>query len=394
MTVENNTVTAGQNHRKDRVTRDSGIELLKILAIFLIVVSHVIQTLYLPNTYISYQDYVIDLSHATRNWQQLAVTMLRVGRLGNLLFIVSSSWFMLDSTRSNKRKVLQIIADIWIISVSIFVIIFILRDGQMGEIMILKQFFPTSFGNNWYMTCYLIFCFVYPFFNIILSHLNQKTLLRICFFLFALYFGINFFMGQLFADGELFFYSHIILWVTIYFIIAYVKYYIPNSMYSPRVNLFLLVIGIGGHCTIILITNFLGLEIEFFENKLMVWHANSSPFLLAIAIALFNFARNMRFRNRTINHISGLSYLIYIFHENILLRTYYRPMLWNYIHEAYGYDHLLLWTLVLSIIVFVFGLFCAYFYEQTVQRVVWRICDYGYPYIVRTWNKIENMILK
>lgn len=45
--------------------RNSGIELLKIIAIVLIVISHVVYTLKTVNPYISYNGYVVDLSIAT-----------------------------------------------------------------------------------------------------------------------------------------------------------------------------------------------------------------------------------------------------------------------------------------------------------------------------------------
>lgn len=53
----------------DGQTRESGIECIKIFAMILMITGHVIQTLALENTFISYQDYVLDLSHATKDIQ-------------------------------------------------------------------------------------------------------------------------------------------------------------------------------------------------------------------------------------------------------------------------------------------------------------------------------------
>lgn len=38
--------------------RTSGIELIKVFAVLLIVISHVVQTLHIENEYISYSDYI------------------------------------------------------------------------------------------------------------------------------------------------------------------------------------------------------------------------------------------------------------------------------------------------------------------------------------------------
>ena len=79
----------------DRNARDSGIELLKILAIFLIVISHVAQTLTSENPYITYNGYIVDISHATTNIQHLILVCFRTfGPLGNSIFFVCSTWFL------------------------------------------------------------------------------------------------------------------------------------------------------------------------------------------------------------------------------------------------------------------------------------------------------------
>ena len=46
--------------------RNSSIELLKIVGIILVVISHVIQTLYSNNSYVAMTDYILDISTATR----------------------------------------------------------------------------------------------------------------------------------------------------------------------------------------------------------------------------------------------------------------------------------------------------------------------------------------
>ena len=45
--------------------RDSGIEFLKISAVILIIISHVVQTVGTPNSYVPFQDYVVSLDTAT-----------------------------------------------------------------------------------------------------------------------------------------------------------------------------------------------------------------------------------------------------------------------------------------------------------------------------------------
>ncbi len=111
--------------------RESSIELLKIVAIFIIVLNHVIQTLHAPNAFIPYHDYVIDLSHATSDIQRLILSMLRIsGDLGNMIFFVCSAWFLLEKKNNDTKKIFFMLTEIWFVSVSILLISWFAMGGE------------------------------------------------------------------------------------------------------------------------------------------------------------------------------------------------------------------------------------------------------------------------
>jgi peptidoglycan/LPS O-acetylase OafA/YrhL len=117
-----------QESLSKRNIRNSSIELLKVIGIVFIVISHVVQTLTEDNKYIPYDDYIVKLSMATTNVQYLILAMCRYfGAIGNTIFFVSSCWFLLDSEKANIKKMLKMFMDIWIISVAILGITFFLE---------------------------------------------------------------------------------------------------------------------------------------------------------------------------------------------------------------------------------------------------------------------------
>lgn len=68
--------------------RESGIEFLKIIAIAFIIISHVVQTLIEENTYITYSDYIIDVSTSSLNPVNIILVLLmHLGQFGNLIFL-------------------------------------------------------------------------------------------------------------------------------------------------------------------------------------------------------------------------------------------------------------------------------------------------------------------
>lgn len=371
------------------IDRESSIELLKILAIIFIVINHVVQTLQLENIYIPYQDYVLDFTIATTNVQHfLLIIFSYFGPWGNTIFFVCSAWFLLKSPKCNKKKWFFMLIEIWTISVIILIITYVLSHGNISTKIILKSLLPTIFANNWYLTCYLLFYPIHPILNGVIGRMGKQDLFRIAVAMFILYYCLDFIWN------EWFFPSAIILWITIYFIIAYIQLYLIDFADSAKYNLILLVFGLIGFVGIAILTNYLGLHVSFMENKMLHWAVNCNPFLFACSVAMFNIARNIHFKNYLINYISKLSLLIYIIHENLILRTYYRPYMMNYIYENYGYDNIIAWVFALVIVIFVFALVFATIYERTLQRFVQKISNMLYTIFRRVYLGFEQHAFK
>lgn len=212
------------------------------------------------------------------------------------------------------------ILDVWTISVIVCCTVLFLRSGDLSFKLLIKQFFPTTFSNNWYMTCYILFYPIHGVLNKALSRMTQRDIL--C---FATISGFIY-IGIIFIKSGLFFSSPLLLWIVLYIILTYMKRY---SMWitNAKLNVDLLILSLTINTALIIGTNYLGLHINFFSDKVLRWWNNCNPFLLIAAFSLFNLVRNVHFKNKTINYISSMSMLIYVIHENDLLRTYYRPAL-------------------------------------------------------------------
>uniref|UniRef100_UPI00402846E0 hypothetical protein n=1 Tax=Gemmiger formicilis TaxID=745368 RepID=UPI00402846E0 len=112
------------------------------------------------------------------------------------------------------------------------------------------------------------------------------------------------------------------------------------------------------------------------------------------AFGLFNIFRNIEFSNRVINYISKLSLFIYLIHENMLLRTYYRPMLWHEVYNRFGYSYVLMWLLILAVGVFTFGLIMSILYEKTIGKGVEKATDSLLPLLRKLYAKYEMLVMQ
>jgi len=202
--------------KKQYLQRQSGVELLKLIAILLIIINHLTQTWF---------DYSgTSLSVAGMNLSQFVLVFYRYfGTIGNLIFFTCSAWFLLDKQRTKKQKVLLMLMDIWVISVLYFIIPLATKASFISKELILRTLFPTTYENNWYLTCYILFYMLFPFLNIILRGIDRKTHFRIVVVLSFLYLVVN----NITLKGR-FYITNILVWITIYFMIAYMKEYQGN----------------------------------------------------------------------------------------------------------------------------------------------------------------------
>ena len=362
-----------------KTARHSGIELYKIFAILFVITHHIVATLTNDNQYIEITNYLINLNEATGNLQQFICSLLYYGgSLGNTMFFIVTSWFFLENKEVKKQKIILMMLDIWVISVVIFTISY--GEGvNMPIKMQLRQFFPNTLSNNWYTTCYILFCLLYPYLNLIISRINRIKLLRINIFLFSLYFGIGFIVHYAFFP------SSIVIWVVMYFGIAYIKKYLNRLINNIKFNFLMFIIGLIGMITVVCLTNALQI------NRLLHWNENN-PFVFLTALGLFNLLRNINIQNATINYISKMSLYIYIIHENNIIRCYFRPLVWKWIYRKYGYTYLLMWVFLLVICTFMISFFLSAFYRKTIQKITAEICEKSYPFIRNKFKKIETIL--
>lgn len=272
-------------------------------------------------------------------------------------------------------------------SVCIFVPVMILRKGNIGIKTVISMFFPTIFGNNWYMSCYILFCLVYPFLNQIINSLDQRGLLWVAFLLGSIYTVLCLFRTSFFP-------SQIIVWIAVYFVLAYIKVYMPNVTESTKCNLFFVLGGVGALIAMVLATNFLGLKFSLFKDKNLRWNSLYNPFSYIIALGLLNLFRKLRFHNKLINGLSKLSFTIYLFHENVLLRDYYRPWLWHQVYHRFGYSHVVGWALLMVLAIFAVSVIVCLIYSKTVQVLTHKVCDKIYFIPKKARSFMEERIFK
>lgn len=319
--------------------RQSGIELLKIFAMLFIVISHVTQTLMTPY---GAAGAFWDLNAPAVTGQHFALwTMMDLGVIGNGIFFISSAWFLCGRTDLKPQKLLQMEGNVWLISV-LMLAAFLLAGLRPDAKTIVVCLFPTLFSLNWYITCYMLFYLACPFCNRLMAGMTRQEFARTAGVLFFCYI----LLGTL-SPGILFS-SQLIVFFTLYFVICYIRQYLPRLAESVRCNLLLLACGLAGMALTLLATSWINTRLPGAISP-MRWYTTQNLFNVMIAFSLFQLFRRVHFVSRGINRIAGLSMLIYLLHDNLLVKTHLRPLAFVWLSETYGFRHIAGWVLVFAL---------------------------------------------
>lgn len=343
--------------------RESSIELLKIIAVVLIIISHT-----LPVYNKLGLECFVNLTLTTQNTNTMIMIVLRaLGQVGNAIFMVCSAYFLIDIKKARISKIFKMIFDTTIISI-VFFIIFVRYFGQIFDYKtLILSFFPTLYIENyWFICCYILLYALHPLLNIVIESLSKRKLLLLNLCMITLYSIINM------IYEKTFFYTELVGFVEIYFIVAYIKRYMLNFQKSVYKNISIFIISIYCFMFSILFTNLLGLKYEYFNNKNLYWIIISNPFIILISVTLLNIFKSIEIKSKIFNYLASLSLLIYIISENHFVREVVRMRFFDYYSAQEDMMKLILIDFLRTTFV---SLVIAILYKSTIKKITDIISD-------------------
>lgn len=355
-------------------SRNSSIELLKILSMLLIIISHWVQTIYHENRYVDFCDYLIPIDLPSDDLYSVFLVSLKyLGIVGNNLFLVASIWFLLDSNSINVRKMLRLECNILFASVSIMLVFCFFWHSSIDNLLVFSSFFPTLFNNNWFVSCYFLLYFIHPILNKIINEIPKEYFKKLCIALILLY-GIF----QMLISGVLFA-SKLIDWISVYLCIGYFKKFMINQIqFSIKKYVFVALGTFSALVFLIFVTNYCALLNKLTEISLLKWDKDYNVFVVSFALSVFCIVKNSCFHNIIINRISSVLFLVYVIHENIFVRYYLRPSILQSLSQAHVCGSLIQNILILSVITYVLSLILGFVINYIVDFLYKNITKYAY----------------
>lgn len=333
--------------------RNSSIELLRIISIFFIVLSH----------YSVHNG--VDNSSLSLGFNRFLLEISSLGNIGVILFILISGYFMVENHRSFKfSKLLILYFQVLFYSVGVYGIFLVLGYETFSFKELIKNLFPFVFHRYWFVTAYMILYIISPYINKLLNSLTRNEYLRYLLVMFLFTSVLPTFMKRDFYGNEL------IQFVLFYSIGGYLRKYQDNILIKNRKvnNIILLSV------TILLLSSVaildcldvkgvgLGIDSIYFFSR-------TSCLSIIFSITFFNLFSNMKeFYSKKINVLSSCVFGIYLLSDNCLIRS----VLWVDFLKNYLYvDSVYLIPHLIASILLVF-LFCGiveFIRKKTVEKI-------------------------
>jgi surface polysaccharide O-acyltransferase-like enzyme len=293
---------AGQMKNK---TRDANIELLRIIAMLMIVALH----------YLAHGEGLVGNQPFSFNWT-FAWALEAVCIVAVNCYVLISGYFLVTS-QFKIKKLIRLWLQVLFYSITIYLVLIALGLEPFTIKHLAMACVPVLTNQYWFVTVYLALYIVSPFLNILIHALSRKqfqNLLIILFTVLSLWPTVLPFGFSLDKTNGL----SIIQFIFLYFIASYIRLYwnheIKKGYYLSAYILLTLMITASKFGLTAL--GFHALSGMFFEY-------NSVTVILS-SVMLFMYFRNVSIKStviiKIICSVSALTFGVYLIHEDIFLR--------------------------------------------------------------------------
>lgn len=290
-------------------SRNSAVELLRIVAMVMIMLSHIC----------CHSGFDVVYSPMTVN--RLFVQFGYLGNLGVALFLLISGYFR---SRFRLRALSRMLGQVWFYSIFLFLLCRFLFGFPYTREMLWQVFLPTVYGEYWFFTAYISLFLLSPFLNTLLDHLTRQQYRTMLVLMMLLWFALPTLTEQYLYAAEL---PQFLLY---YCLGAYLHQYPDNCFRKKSLRW---AAAIGSMAVLYGLTVVLGYWERFTPEAFGAsarFYNRNSLLILSAAVGMFSLAAYCKpFYSSVINTLGGCAFGVYLIHDNPAVRE----LLWkNWLH--------------------------------------------------------------
>lgn len=363
----------------EKNVRQSNFELLRIISMILIVMSHCDEIFGLADLYST----SLGIYKIITDWLHIG------GQIGVGCFVLVSGYFMVEQNISTK-KILKLAGEVWFYTISIWLIWMgwnIFSNNQLDIILLFKRtvlaFFPILFSHYWFVTAYLILMMLSPFFNKLIFSLDEKSyraFLSVMIIIFVLLGGgfPKIFCGMF--EGRL------IPVFIMYFIAGYLRRFVDSKKRNSSRHFFVALIFYFLLFVSFYFITFLGIA---FDSGMIIglryfYRELNSPFVVIICVELFiGFWRLDIKYSKIINTLASCTFGVYLLHGNEIVLSYL-PKLFP-IYKEQNALLIFIYSLISASIIYIVASLIDFVRKNSVEKI-WML------FLDKNLDSIQNKI--
>ena len=351
--------------------RDSNIELLRLIAMFSIVLGH--YSIHgIGNTAPGYAE----------NGQYVAIFNY-FGNLGVNLFVLISGFYMITS-KLTFRKVISLLFQVSSYSILLFIFaqFFIFGNENISIADVLHYLFPTMYGKYWFISTYVQLILISPFLNQVLNNSSLKNAL---YFIITCLFIILYFRTTKFP---------LLQFILLYSVAAIIRRnlnhltkFSPKACFSGAIALCVL------FSTYIFFSHICNQGSSRFVS-LMILSLHSMGIIIASLLCFLGTINLKIGYIKSINFLAKSTLAVYLIHEHPLMRNFIWQDIFN-TREVLLSEHLYLHYFSSTFCIFFACIFLDKFKAAIIDTPIYHLVDkLVLPTINRATVILQNSIKK
>ena len=315
-------------------TRQSNVELLRLLAMFMVLLLHAVKSFHWPQGgFLMSQPIVVHLGFSF-------VEMISIVAVN--VFVLISGWFGIRPTMRGLGKFLYQCAFCCLV---VDAVLWLLGAEKLSFSMLFEAF--TLQQTGWFVPSYLLLFLLSPVLNAYVETADEQTQRRVLISLFVAQ-SVGAFVLKIFADFN---YGYSLLsFAYLYLLAQYVRRFQLPRLARLRSSFFLLVfVGIALLHVLIGSIALFGFGSKLFQQIMLY----SSPLVVLQALALLLYFTRQTLSSTLVNRIAAGSFAVYLIHQHPGARPFYASICQKAFMDAppaLGAVALLLWLCVVYLV--------------------------------------------
>ncbi|MEG2053546.1 MAG: acyltransferase [Oscillospiraceae bacterium] len=293
--------------------RNIGIELLRIVAMLMVVILHILGT-----------GGIVNYSCETISLNGEIAWLLRIASFGAVNLYALTTGYVCVKAKHRLSRILELWAQVAFYSVLFTGIAFLIPQSSTGTKELVKSFLPVMTGQYWYFSAYFCLFLFIPFLNILISNLSKQQHKKLIFICFCAFCGISFIGLSMNFDAFMVNGGYSFIWLAVLYVVgAYLKLY-QQDFNKYNKNRYLLIylacICLTWLSKVLIAT----MEMILFNEtkRPLMFVSYISPLIVLGAIALFVFFSQLNFDHgkSLILHLASVSFGVYLISEQANFR--------------------------------------------------------------------------